>query len=581
MFKKAVYMVLIVMLFFFLGGCSEEEEPEEEDLTENEELEEEEEPEEENPDQEEPEEEEPEVEEPSEENDEEAPAPDDEEEKSSIAEYDLEDMKSEWEGEIDFRADGLYDQLITEKEIHFLYRKDEALYYQSFDLENGQEITQKKVEEASSQMIFDRFSDTTIKLHDYNDHMYALIGENRRISEEEQEEQKMLLIDLENDEVLLSKAPVIENFTFPNREGAFLPGFIYDVTADGRYLMILHSFPGMSGWDNYLMNFTDQEKEDIEEENQKLLSQTKDVPLWVYDIKEQRIMEIPYEEEIDALVPYDVEGLDNETNLIFTEQEGWLTLDIENRQVQKTGEGGIYRRIEPEFSGIEEYRKGTLFGESLFLANLQEIGEMCEMPEPGYLYNFDGQELEHLGNLGLKWGRKSFHYNKHNGEIIINKASQKSEEEREADAENEEYVERIYRLTIDQEKVLENEGDERVESLEDLKGFELVDVMEFSVGSKQEGKKHLSLSDNEVGYAFPLQDFSHLDYGILIGRTLEWAQGMRFPFFYAYRDNAEEEKIVEIDGANLILTTDSQLIILLDDQIKAYPLKEFFESLEK
>ncbi|NBG87707.1 hypothetical protein [Isachenkonia alkalipeptolytica] len=576
MFKKVFYLVLILMLIFIIGGCTEEEEPEEEDLTENEELEEEE-----NPEQEEPEAEKPEAEEPSEENDEEAPAPDDEEEKSSIAKYDWEDMKSEWEGEIDFRADGLYDQLITEEEIHFLYRKDEALYYQSFDLENGQEITQKKVEEASSQMIFDRSSDTTIKLHDYNDHIYALIGENRRISEEEQEEQKMLLIDLEEDEVLLSKSPVIENFTFPKREGTYLPGFIYDVTADGRYLMILHSFPGMSGWDNYLMNFKNQKKEDIEEENQVFLNQIKDVPLWVYDIEEQRIMEIPYDEEIEALVPYDVEGLANGINLIFTEEEGWLTLDVENRLVRKTEEGGTYQRIESEFSGIEEYRKGTLFGESLFLANLQEIGKMCEMPEPGYLYNFDGQELEHLGNLGLKWGRKSFHYNKHNGEIIINKAAQQSEEEREADAENEEYVERIYRLTIDQEKVLENEGDERVESLEDLKGFEIVDVMEFSVGTYQEGKKHLSLSDNDVGYSFPLQDFSHLDYGILIGRTLERVGGMKSPFFYAYRNDEEEEKIVEIDGAELILTTDNQLIVLLDNQMQAFNLEEFFDALEQ
>jgi len=577
MFKKAFYLVLILMLILIIGGCTDEEEPKEEGLTEREELE---------------EEEEPEVEEPSVENDEDAPAPGDEEEKSSTADYYLEDIEFVWEGQIDFQANELEDWLLNDDGIHFLYEKEEAIHYQSFDLNSGEELTKKKVEGAPTPAHFEIVRDISFILHEFNDRVYGIIGQNDRITEERwdqlpeelQQDQRMMIIDLESDETILSKTPMIENVKLPDTgfyiESKIYPGFIFDVTADGRYVMILNSAPGMSLWENHLYYSTNQNHEELQEKNKEVLKQFEDVPLWIYDLQENELLEIPYKDAIDALVPYHVQGLENGINMIFTEQEGWLTLDIEAKQVRKTGEGGIYRRTEPGAPGVEQYQSANLFGDNLFFTDVQEMAEMCGIPIFHYLWNLEDEQLEHLGIIGPNWYSQTFYFNDITGEIVVNSVNEISEDESGTNIDDREYVERIYHLTFDEAQVLENRGDEPVESLKELDGFQVVNMMEFPIGTYPDGEPRLSTRGD--GYnALPIKDFHHRGYGVLAGRPIEQGAPFTQPLFYAYQNDEEEEKIVEIDGAELIITTDSQLIVLLDNQIQAFNLEEFFDTLEQ
>ncbi len=602
MFKKGVYMVLIVMLFFFLGGCAEEGEPEEELEEENQEELAEEESTEENEEEEQDAERKPvedddkdkqdEDEEKEPQNSEQDPAPDHKEEKSSTADYYLEDMESAWDSQIDFQAYDLKDWLLTDDEIHFLYEKEASLFYQSFDLNSGEELTKKKVEGAPTPADYEIMRDISFALHEFNNRVYGIIGQNDRITEERwdqlpeelQQEQRMMVIDLESDQILLSKTPTIEEYTIPevaeNFSGTYFPGFIFDVTADGRYVMILHSFPGMSGWDNFINHSMNHEKEDLKEENKEVLSQMEGTPLWVYDMKEDELIEIPYGDEIDALVPHNVEGLENGVNMIFTEQEGWLTLDIEAKQIQKTGEGGTYRRTEPGAPGVEQFWSGTLFGDDLFFTDVSEIAEMCGIPIFHYLWNFEDEQLEHLGIIGPNSNTQTFYFNDSTGEIVVNSANEIIEDGSETDGDDREYVERIYRFTFDEAQVLANHGDEPVESLKELDGFQVVNMMEFPINTYPDGEPRLSTYGNAYN-ALPIKDFHHRGYGVLAGRTIEQGAPFTEPLFYAYRNDEEEEKIVEIDGADRVITTDSQLIVLLDNQIQAFNLEEFFDKLEE
>ncbi len=556
MLKKAMFLILMLLMIFSIAGCTDEDEPEDEVAEEEEDS-----------------------------------SSDSVENHDKTAEFLLEDMESDWEGKIDFQAKDLYDRMVTEEEMHFLYEKDEALYYQSIVLESGEERVNKKIE--SAPRLSKPVHGSSIELHKYNGRIFALIGENERISKRQLEgsakedpvKQEMLLIDLEEDEVLLSKTPVIENFTIPEMaivSGTYFPGFIYDVTADGRYLMILHSFPGMTDWENTLKFSTVNEDQELEETNEEILSQIEEVPLWVYDLKEEKLIEIPYREEIDALVPHHVNGLENGVNMIFTEQEGWLTLDIENRQVRKTGQGGIYLRTEASGPGIEQFREGTLFGDNLFFTEVQKVApDVGALPSYYDLWKFQGDQLEHVGMISPSDSSQTFYFNDHTGEIAVNQAAPENKDESESNAKDQKYVEKLYRFSVDEKRVLENQKEEPHESLQEMEVFEVVNVMEFDIDTKEQGAGRLSMMGMDDYISHPIQDFSHLGYGILAGSVLERESSNRVSFFYAYESEAGEEKIVEIDGAERVITTDNQLIIFLGDQMKAYPMEEFFESLEK
>ena len=579
--KKGLLLLLMLMLMIFTVACGDgEDTPEGDDNGKSEALEEDE------------AQEDPKLQEPSEENDEEAPAPDDEKEEIRTTDYSLKDMEFDWEGEIDFQANELEDWLITDDKIHFLYEKEGALFYQSLDLNCGEELSNKKVEGAPTPEDFEISRDISFELHEFNGRVYGIIGQNDKISEERwdqlpealQQEQRMMIIDIENNETILSKTPMIDEFRIPDTgitgESNTYPGFLFDVTADGRYVMILHSAPGMSAWENYLYFSTDQNQEELEEKNKEVLKQFEDAPLWVYDLQEDALTEIPYKDEIDTFVPYHVQGLENGVNMIFTDQEGWLTLDIENQQVRKTEEGGAYRRTEPGVPGAERYRRGTPLGENLFFTDVQEMGEICGIPIFHYLWNVEDEQLEHLGIIGPNWYKQTFYFNDTTGEILVNSVSEINEDESETDRDERGYVERIYRLTFEEEKVLQNHGDEPVESLQELDGFQVVNMMEFPIGNYPEGEPRLSIRGD--GYnALPIKDFHHRGYGVLVGRTIEEEFPNTFPLFYAYQDEEGEGKIVEIDGADLIDATETHILIFNNDLLRAYDIDEFFDALEK
>ncbi|NBG87763.1 hypothetical protein [Isachenkonia alkalipeptolytica] len=504
----------------------------------------------------------------------------------------VEDLNFAWEGALDFEADAVHDWLLTEKEIHFLYEKEEALHYQSFNVESGKEIARKRVEGAPELPNIDRMLGFEMTLNSFNGRIYALIGQNLRITEDQWEglpkelknEQSMRVIDLEDDEILLSETPVIEEYTIPevgSPSRTYLPGFVYDVTADGRYLMILHSFPAMSSWNNFLNFSTAHENEDIEEQNQEVLSQMEDAPLWVYDMKDRELTEIPYGDEIDALVPYDVDGLENGKNMIFTEQEGWLTLDIEQQQVRKTGEGGTYRRTEPGAPGVEQYESGQIFGDNLFFTTVREAAEVGGIPSFHYLWNIEGEELQHVGILGPnQYSNQRYYFNHQTEEIVVNSGEEITEDETGAGRDEQEFVERIYRITFEEEKASKNQGDEPVKSFMDLEGFEVVDVMEFPIGNYQESYDRLSTLGHGHS-SHPIKDYAHLGYGVLAGSTLENFSPFNETFHYVYKNSEGEDKIVSIDKANKVLNTDTHIMIINDDRLRGYAIDEFFGALEE
>ena len=410
MFKKLFMLLLILTILLVAGACGEAEEaPEGDDNGESAALEDDE-------AQDDP------VDEEEDEGD------DGEKEKEDSPEL-LDEIEADWTAEIDFKAFDVKDWLFTEEEVHFLYEKEGALYYQSLDLSNGDVLDNKKMEDVLTPEHFEILRDISIELHEFNNRLYGIIGQNDYITdvrwdqfpEELQQEQRMMIIDIENNETILSKTPMIDELRLPDTgitgESNIYPGFLFDVTADGRYVMILNSAPGMSLWENHLYYSTNQNEEELQEKNKEVLKQFEDAPLWVYDLQEDALTEIPYKDEIDTFVPYHVQGLENGVNMIFTDQEGWLTLDIENQQVRKTEEGGAYRRTEPGVPGAERYRRGTPLGENLFFTDVQEMGEICGIPIFHYLWNVEDEQLEHLGIIGPNWYSQTFYFNDITGRL--------------------------------------------------------------------------------------------------------------------------------------------------------------------
>ncbi|NBG87715.1 hypothetical protein [Isachenkonia alkalipeptolytica] len=500
----------------------------------------------------------------------------------------LDEIEADWTAEIDFKAFDVKDWLFTEEEVHFLYEKEGALYYQSLDLSNGDVLDNKKMEDVLTPEHFEILRDISIELHEFNNRLYGIIGQNDYITdvrwdqfpEELQQEQRMMIIDIENNETILSKTPMIDELRLPDTgitgESNIYPGFLFDVTADGRYVMILNSAPGMSLWENHLYYSTNQNEEELQEKNKEVLKQFEDAPLWVYDLQEDELLEIPYKDSIDVLVPYHVQGLENGINMIFTEQEGWLTLDIEEETVEKTGEGGIYRRTEPRVPGVEQYRDGEMFGENLFFTDVQETAEgIGAVLVHHYLWDFSGEGLDFSGIIGLNRDNQYYYYNEVTKEIVVNSG------EAINDGEDRVFKERIYRFTIDEEKLSENVEDEPVETLKELKGFEVTDIMEFEVGTYQEGNFRLSYMGESTSIAKQIIDFHHLEYGVLAGSTIERGSTENSPFFYAYRDDEGDKNMVEVGSAELVVTTETHLYRFKGEDLRAYSITGFFEEVEK
>jgi len=561
MFKKMAISIFILIMIFSMVGCGDQEEDPDEGIEEDEALEKEKEEAQEEPVGEEKE----------------------DQEKEERAEELLDDIESKWTAEIDFEVGDLKDWLFTEEQVHFFYENEGALFYQSLDLNSGEELTNKKVEGAPTPEDFEISRDISFELHEFNGRVYGIIGQNDIISEEGwdqlpkalQQEQRMMIVDLDNNETILSKTPMIENVKRPDigitGERNIYPGFLFDVTADGRYVMILNSVPGMSLWENHLNFSTDQNQEELEEKNKEVLKQFEDAPLWVYDLQEDELLEIPYKDSIDALVPYHVQGLENGINMIFTEQEGWLILDIKEETVEKTGEGGVYRRTEPRVPGVEQYRDGEIVGENLFFTDVQETAEgIGAVPMYHHLWDFSGEGLEFSGMIGPNPSTKSFYFNNQTEEIIVNTSKGQ---------EGEELIEKIYRLSFDEERLKDNQGSEPVESLIELEGMEVEEKMEFPQSGEEASQGRLSISGHGVS-ARPIKDFQHLGYGILSGANLNQPSQFEEAFYYV-SSNAAEEEVLKVGYGNLLLADSTQILFFKGNQMKVYDLDEFFGGMER
>ena len=563
MFKKLFMFLLILTMLLVAGACGEaEEDPEGDENGESAALEDDE-------AQDDP------VDQEEDENEE------GEKEEDDSAEL-LDDIEAEWTAELDFEADQLEDWLLGSNEIHFLYELQGEIYYQAFDLNSGEKIEESLVEgipelEHEEQ----RRGSVSIRLHELDGEIFAIAALNQGMSHAELEsygenhwETKLKVIDLKENNVVLSKTPEVESYKIPRgpiRSGTFDTGLIFDVTADGQHLMILHHFPMVAGWDNYRTYSLDHDREDLEEENHQVMSQTEDAPIWVFDLKEKELKEIPYEDEIAYLSPHGVEGFENGMNMIFTEQEGWLILDIEEETVEKTGEGGVYRRTEPGAPGVEEYGEGESFGQELLFTKVSENAEVGGIIPYHYLWSLDNNGLEYVGIVGPDGHvNQSFYFNHHTEKIIVNTMKV---------TEDQEYFERIYRLTVDEENLRVNQKDEPVESLKELDGIEVEEMMEFPLSGEEASQGRLSITGHGTS-ARPIRDFQHLGYGILSGVNLNQPSQFDEAFYYV-NSNAAEEEVLKVGYGNLLLADSKQVLFFKENHMIAYDLDEFFGGLER
>ena len=563
MFKKLFMFLLILTMLLVAGACGEaEEDPEGDENGESAALEDDE-------AQDDP------VDQEEDENEE------GEKEEDDSAEL-LDDIEAKWTAELDFEADQLEDWLLGSNEIHFLYELQGEIYYQAFDLNSGEKIEESLVEgipelEHEEQ----RRGSVSIRLHELDGEIFAIAALNQGMSHAELEsygenhwETKLKVIDLKENNVVLSKTPEVESYKIPRgpiRSGTFDTGLIFDVTADGQHLMILHHFPMVAGWDNYRTYSLDHDREDLEEENHQVMSQTEDAPIWVFDLKEKELKEIPYEDEIAYLSPHGVEGFENGMNMIFTEQEGWLILDIEEETVEKTGEGGVYRRTEPGAPGVEEYGEGESFGQELLFTKVSENAEVGGIIPYHYLWSLDNNGLEYVGIVGPDGHvNQSFYFNHHTEKIIVNTMKV---------TEDQEYFERIYRLTVDEENLRVNQKDEPVESLKELDGIEVEEMMEFPLSGEEASQGRLSITGHGTS-SRPIRDFQHLGYGILSSVNLNRPNQSDGVFYYV-NSNAAEEEVLKVGYGNLLLADSTQVLFFKENHMKAYDLDEFFGGLER
>ena len=575
MFKKLFMFVLILTMLLFAGACGEaEEDPEGDDNGESAALEDDDDEAAFDPEEDEYEAQDDPVDQEEDENEE------GEKEEDDSAEL-LDDIEAKWTAELDFEADQLEDWLLGSNEIHFLYELQEQIYYQAFDLNSGEKIEESLVEgipELENQEQLGR--STAIRLHELDGEIFAIAALNQGMSHAELEpygenhwETKLKVIDLKENIVVLSKTPEVESYKIPRgpiRSGTFDTGLIFDVTADGQHLMILHHFPMVAGWDNYRTYSLDHDREDLEEENHQVMSQTEDAPIWVFDLKEKELKEIPYDDEIAYLSPHGVEGFENGMNMIFTEQEGWLILDIEEETIEKTGEGGVYRRTEPGAPGVEEYRDGESIGQELLFTKVSENAEICGIPFYHYIWSTGNNRLQYRGTVPISYINQRFYYNHHTEEIIVNTSKGQ---------EGQELIEKIYRLSFDEERLKDNQASEPVESLKELDGIEVVEKMEFPLSGEEASQGRLSTTGHGTS-ARPIKDFQHLGYGILSGVNLNQPSPSDGVFYYV-NSNAAEEEVLKVGYGNLLLADSKQVLFFKENHMIAYDLDEFFGGLER